>query len=665
MEKQVQLVDVHSRFGPTNGNRRPLKLICTAVLVCFAILNINSRQARLPNIFRSRIIAGSCSASFQDVFDWASISASTSLQYTPCYKTSVEEFQCARLTLPMDYWNHTTDATISLAVIRRPATVPVTDPRYGGAVLLNPGGPGGSGIGLVVGSGRSISEIIDGGEAEGKSFDLLSFDPRGVGETLPVARCMTDQHWARVWELRTMTEGILGSSDASLGRLWSMARARSKSCSLPPTNSAGEERAADIKQYVSTAYVARDMLELVEKHGEWREAEAGRLSGSMGVLEKLKYRPGEEKIMYWGFSYGSYLGMTFAALFPRRISRLIVDGVVDAVDYTKALWFDNLMDTERDVDTLYYHCARVGHPRCALANENGTTTPKQVKQRVENITQSLHHNPLPVISASQPDVIEYSDIHNLIFGAVSMVLDTPVWAFPFVADMIADIGEGNGTRFAQILKPRHSISYSASLEQFGTSGNSKVSVKAGPGGNDALLAIACSDGDPLKGVSFSEFSDFTKNLTSISPSIGPMWATIRLQCIHYSIRPQHRYPGPWEGNTSHPLLFIGNTEDPVTPLRNAFKHSKGFVGSAVLTQRSPGHCSSAAHSACTESYIRAYFQNGSLPDENTLCEVDEVPFGDADAIVSEAIRSGSERARNIAESLGAVGGIMGLVRYRY
>lgn len=246
-----------------------------------------------------------------------------------------------------------------------------------------------------------------------------------------------------------------------------------------------------------------------------------------------------------------------------------------------------------------------------------------------------------------------------------MALDTPVSSFPFVADLIADIGKGNGTRFAQILKPRHSISYSAGLEQVETFGNSNVSVKASPGGNDALLAIACSDGDPLKGVSFSEFSDFAKNLTTISPSIGPMWATIRLQCIHYSIRPQHRYPGPWKGNTSHPLLFIGNTEDPVTPLRNAIKHSKGFVGSAVLTQKSPGHCSSAAHSACTEKYIRAYFQNGSLPDENTVCEVDEVPFGNADVTMSEAVRSGSERARNIAESLRSVGGIMGLVRHQY
>ena len=75
----------------------------------------------------------------------------------------------------MDWWNGTTNATVGLAVIRLPAEVPVTDPRYGGAVLINPGGPGGSGVSLAMSSGGRIQETI-GGE---KVFDIISFDPRG------------------------------------------------------------------------------------------------------------------------------------------------------------------------------------------------------------------------------------------------------------------------------------------------------------------------------------------------------------------------------------------------------------------------------------------------------------------------------------------------------
>lgn len=75
----------------------------------------------------------------------------------------------------MDWWNGTTNATVNLAVIRLPADVPVTDPRYGGAVLINPGGPGGSGVSLAMSSGNRIQETIGGK----KVFDIISFDPRG------------------------------------------------------------------------------------------------------------------------------------------------------------------------------------------------------------------------------------------------------------------------------------------------------------------------------------------------------------------------------------------------------------------------------------------------------------------------------------------------------
>lgn len=263
-------------------------------------------------------------------FNWSSISSSPHLEYSKCYGGG---FQCARLELPMDYWNHTTDETISLAIIRKPAAVPVTDERYGGPIFFNPGGPGGSGIGLLLG-GRGFEKIVDANTTDGKFYDLVSFDPRGVGETRPAAICSEDPVIAQSFALRVMEEGVLGSSDASLGRLWSMSRARSQSCSLPP------KEGADIKRYLSTAYVATDMLEIVEAHGAWREREAKKLLRYplKALGPALRYKKGREKIQYWGFSYGSYLGMTFAAMYPDRIHRLIVDGVVDAYDYKKTLW---------------------------------------------------------------------------------------------------------------------------------------------------------------------------------------------------------------------------------------------------------------------------------------------------------------------------------------
>ena len=137
--------------------------------------------------------------------------------------------------------------------------------------MLNPGGPGGSGIDLLLGAGDYISAVLD--DSDGKYFDLMSFDPRGVGLTEPGVHCFTALVDA-AWRIRTMQEGLFSSSDAALGRLWSMSHAQGESCSRFGIL----DNAPDIKKYVSTAYVARDMLELVEKHGEWREKEAKKLS---------------------------------------------------------------------------------------------------------------------------------------------------------------------------------------------------------------------------------------------------------------------------------------------------------------------------------------------------------------------------------------------------
>lgn len=620
---------------PQTGRRRHLRSPATKaaiVVVCglFGLTWAYAPQSLDIDIRWTFPSTGEASAAKTSNFSWLTSPTFKHLKYAPCYP-SWGEFYCARLELPLDYWNGTTNETLSLAVIRKPARVPITDPRYAGPLIVNPGGPGGSGIEYVVGAGDRIRHSVDSlslDDPNGKFFDVMSFDPRGVGFTAPNVNCFADSGLGKGWALRVMEEGVLGASDATFGRLWSMAIARAGSCSIP----SGDGK--DIKPYVTTAHAARDMVELIEHHGQWREAEAARLissqtSGCHGAVkqpnrpvidsqipEALKYKPDQEKIYYSGGSYGTYLGLTFAAMFPDRIHRMRVDGLVDADDYRKGLWTDNLRDTEKEVHEFYYHCARAGYPACALASSTGETTVAGVEVRVKNITNSLIHNPLPVIGPN-PEVITYSDAKHLIFAGMY----SPIRSFPQIANLLAGVEQGNGTLFADLLRPYHKLTCPSDDDP----GWSVVGVLA----PDATMAIACADGDDQSSITKSQFSDYWHDLAKRSPSIGPMWAMHRMYCVHYKARPVHRFTAPFQANTSHPILLIGNTYDPVTPLKNAFKMSKGYPGSVVLTQNSTGHTSGSVYSSCTVGHIRRYFHTGELPEKGTVCETDELPFGNA------------------------------------
>lgn len=132
-----------------------------------------------------------------------------------------------------------------------------------------------------------------------------------------------------------------------------------------------------------------------------------------------------------------------------------------------------------------------------------------------------------------------------------------------------------------------------------------------------------------------------------------------MKCIHWNTRPYSRFEGPWIGNTSHPILEIGNDADPVTPGRYAVKMAKGFTNGVALIQNSGGHCSISAPSKCTENYVRRYFQTGELPAPNTVCEVDAYPFGpgpDESAVLDEEAVRRRERQLGIARALYASGG---------
>jgi hypothetical protein len=211
------------------------------------------------------------------------------------------------------------------------------------------------------------------------------------------------------------------------------------------------------------------------------------------------------------------------------------------------------------------------------------------------------------------NVLSYSEMKSLIFGS----LYSPVLVFPLMAYTLLAIEQKDNAFLAPLAEALHPPACAAASDpryDYAT-------------GADAQIAIACSDGDDQSYMDRDAFRAFAEEMVAASPTGGSLWSVIRMNCIHNTVPAVHRFTGPWRANTSHPLLFVGNTADPVTPGRYAEQMAEKFEGAVALMQDSGGHCSDSVLSYCTRGYIRQYFQTGELPPANTTCGVDVVPFG--------------------------------------
>ncbi|KAL4885726.1 TAP-like protein-domain-containing protein [Aspergillus karnatakaensis] len=595
-------------------------------------------------------------------FSWDQITPSEALEYHDCF----DGFQCARLDVPMDY--HRSDgqgSRMAIAVTRLPAKVPVTDPRYGGAIVINPGGPGGSGVTQALLSGHNLQTIADATASPSTSdrsadlyFDIIGFDPRGVNNTTPGFSCFPSLFSQRNWELQAEADGILGSSTDSLMRNWQRAVALNTGCSqaLSTPSGSGEEA---LGEHINTPPVARDVLEIVERHGEWREKQGldAQLSDDemygydpqQPLVERTKWKRGQEKLQYWGRSYGTVLGATFAALFPDRIERMVLDGVVGADKYYTGAGPEPVADADAIFDKFAQYCHAIGED-CPFYASAG---PAAIKESYKELEKSLLNSSIPVLPTKTrgPEVVTWTDLKNVLRIAIYQ----PLFAFSFLADIASDLAQGDGSRLADFKHGRRDPTCPTNECLNAGPWSSECRV---PAENEmyASSAILCADAAYMQEVDEAGFEQHWRSLQGISDTVGDYWAHTHLNCIGWNVTPKWKMPIPVAGNTSHPLLFVNNILDPVTPLQSAKTMHVAFPGSGLLQQDSEGHCTLAAPSICVSQSIRKYFQTGELPASGTICDADLKPLIGApnkiagekspeDAILYEALLEEVQRPR--------------------
>lgn len=219
--------------------------------------------------------------------------SSPDIKWSPCTDPNLKmhKAECGFLAVPMDY-RRPLGGSIQLAVSRIRHTVPAK--QYQGVMLVNPGGPGGSGRGLSV-----IGSLVPDGA--GKAYDWIGFDPRGVGASKPSLTC--DSGYAG-YDRPPYLPTTAQRETAWLNKAQRYADACAKA-------------GGPLLDHLKTVDTVRDM-------------------------DSLRVALGADKINYYGFSYGTYLGQVYASMFPQRVRRMVLDGNVDP----SRVWYDSNLDQD-------------------------------------------------------------------------------------------------------------------------------------------------------------------------------------------------------------------------------------------------------------------------------------------------------------------------------
>ncbi|MEV6952468.1 alpha/beta hydrolase [Streptomyces sp. NPDC051183] len=223
--------------------------------------------------------------------------AAAALKWTGCATSRYPTLQCASLQVPLDH-DRPGGRTIALALTRVPHTAATSQ----GPLLVNPGGPGGSGRTLAGYVASALPKDVAG------QFDVIGFDPRGVGKSEPALDCGTG-HFAPV-----RPDSVPRDAETERANL-ERVRKFAESC---------RTKHADVLPYIGTVSAARD-------------------------IEAVRTALGAQKISYFGYSYGTYLGAVYAKLHPDRVHRLVLDSVVDP----SGVWYEDNLAQDQAFDARH------------------------------------------------------------------------------------------------------------------------------------------------------------------------------------------------------------------------------------------------------------------------------------------------------------------------
>ncbi|MGI5428457.1 alpha/beta hydrolase [Streptomyces sp. CA-179760] len=439
------------------------------------------------------------------------------------------DWQCATLKVPLD-WSKPDGETIGLALIRAKA-------RGGdrvGSLLFNFGGPGASGLSMMPSYAPTVSKLRE-------RYDLVSWDPRGVGASEGV-RCRGDKEIQAAESV-----DVTPDTPAEEKAYFQDAADFGKGC---------RKDAGKLMAHVSTADSARDM-------------------------DRIRDVLGDDRMHYFGISYGTELGGTYAHLFPKKVGRMTLDAVVDP-----------------GADTVGHAQNQARGFQRALNGylESTGQDPQEGTRKIAALLRRIDARPLPTATPGRKLTQTLA-----VTGLTLPLYNKESWPTLTSALDAAERGDGS-----ELLTLADGYNDRAPSGNYGTTTHSQ-------------RVISCLD--DRQRPTAARTKELLPQFEKISPVFGAFlgWDTAGW-CHDWPVPGQHDTPEVSAPGAA-PVLVVGNTGDPATPYEGARRMADelGEDVGVVLTWRGQGHGAYGSGSDCVDSTVNAYLLDGSVPKDGKTC----------------------------------------------
>ncbi|UOD82042.1 alpha/beta hydrolase [Paenarthrobacter ureafaciens] len=445
-------------------------------------------------------------------------------------------FECGKVQVPLDYGKPDSEE-ITLSAIKL-----ASNGSKKGTVLINPGGPGGSGVDFVKDSGKShFTQKLR------SNYDIVGFDPRGVKRSAPVT-CMSsdaERDAAREKDFRKDT-------DEGLAAALAFNKTVAKQCA---------EKTGPVLEHIDTVSAAKD-------------------------LDVLRAVVNDSKLNYLGYSYGTFLGSTYADLFPENVGRLVLDGAVDPSISNEELTAGQARAFEKAIRTYVANC--LGQNNCPLSGgvDNGV-------QEIRDLINAVDENPQ---TARDGRLVTGTEFVN---GLILPLYDNQSWP-----------------ALTQALESAFSGDVSQMLRIADLGADRDPSGKYTSNSAFAFTAINCLDYPMVTDTAGMRAEE--AKLKQDSPTFGSFFAYGGLTCKEWPYQPK-RQPAPVDYTGSAPIVVIGTTGDPATPLEWSESLRKQLENAALVTWEGEGHTAYGRSNSCVSTAVDDYFVDGKLPQDGLKC----------------------------------------------